>query len=185
MRISLTILLLAFAFGLRAEDPLPPAPSGFSWQRLPPIKSALLKPDAWFFKQSKKGQTDAFFITKEDIDKAGAFKTGMTLNCLRDIEKKSGKSPSVYAASLADAAAEKHQLVERLSSKQGPFHSVRFRYVDTPAGKENITVCQLLIANDKTGTLFLAIFEAPTTNWDEAWKAGETIFKKMLLDDEI
>src|SRR6266850_7673678 len=110
MRISLIILLLAFAFGLRAENSLPPPPSGFSWQQFPPIKSALLKPDGWYFKQSKKGQTDAFFITKEDIDKAGAFKTGLTLNCIRDVLKKSGKSPSVYAASLADAAAAKHQL---------------------------------------------------------------------------
>jgi len=112
-------------------------------------------------------------------------KTGLTLNCIQDVLKKSGKSPSIYAASLADAAAAKHQLVERSSSKQGPFQSVRFRYVDAPVGKESITVCQLLIANDKTGTLFLAIFEAPTKNWDEAWTTGESIFKKMLLDDEI
>jgi hypothetical protein len=57
--------------------------------------------------------------------------------------------------------------------------------VNAPAGKESITVCQLLIANDKTGTLFLTIFEAPTANWDEAWKTGEVILRKMLLDDEI
>lgn len=184
MRTSLTILFLVFAFGLRADDQLPFPPSGFSWQRLAQIKSVLLKPDSWHFKHSKKGQTDGFFITKEDIDKAGVFKTGLTLNCVRDIPKKSGLSPSSYAAALADAAAKKFQLVERSASKQGPFRAVRFRYVDAPVGKESITVCHVLFANDKTGTLFWTIFEAPTTNWDEAWKSGEIILKKMLLDDE-
>ena len=29
------------------------------------------------------------------------------------------------------------------------------------------------------------IFEAPTKSWDEAWKTGETLLKKMLRDDEI
>ena len=185
MRTSLAILFLVLSNSLRAEDPLPPASAGYSWQRLTPIKSALLKPDDWFFKQSKKGQTDGFFITKEDIDKSGAFQTGLTLNCVRDVLKKSGRSPSIYAASLADSAAAKHQLIERSSSQQGPFRAVKFRYVDAPTGKESTTVHQVLIANDKTGTLFMAIFEAPTKNWVEAWKIGEVMLKKMLLDDEI
>jgi len=42
-----------------------------------------------------------------------------------------------------------------------------------------------MVANDKTGTLFLVVFEAPTASWEEAWKTGESIFKKMLLDDEV
>ena len=175
---------MAFAVALRADDSLPSAPSGYSWQRLVTIKSALLKPDGWFLKQTKKGQTDAFFITKEDIDQSGAFQTGLTLNCIRDVPKKTGQTPSDYAASFANAAATKYKLVERSSSQQGPFHGVRFRYVDAPVGKESITVYQLLIANDKTGTLFLVIFEAPTSTWSEAWKSGDTILKKMLLDDE-
>jgi len=132
LRLLLIAVLLAFIFETRAEDALPPAPSGFSWQQLSPIKSVLLKPDGWHFKQSKQGQTDGFFITMEDIDKAGAFKTGLTLNCIRDVPKQSGQVPSAYAASLADAAATKYKLIERSSSQQGPFRSVKFSYVDAP-----------------------------------------------------
>lgn len=174
-----------FAICSRADDPLPVSPAGYSWQRLPTIKSALLKPDGWFFKQSKKGQTESFFVTKEDIEKSGGFQTGLTLNCIRDISKKTGQLPSAYAASLADSAASKHHLTNRTSAPQGPFHAVRFSYVDAPTGKESITIHQLLIANDKTGTLFMVIFEAPTKSWNDAWKTGEPILKKMLLDDEI
>ena len=184
MRPFILILILAFVVSLRAEDSLPPAPAGYSWQRLVTIKSAVLKPDGWFFKQAKKGQTDGFFITKEDIDQSGVFQTGLTLNCIRDVPKKTGQAPSDYATSMADTAAGKFQLVDRTTSKQGPFRAVRFRYVDAPAGKESITVYQLLIANDKTGTFFLVIFEAPTSSWSEAWKSGDIILKKLLLDDE-
>jgi hypothetical protein len=184
MRPFILILMLAFVVSLRAEDSLPPAPAGYSWQRLVTIKSAVLKPDGWFFKQAKKGQTDGFFITKEDIDQSGAFQTGLTLNCIRDVPKLIGQAPSDYAASMADSAATKHELVERLTSQQVPFRAVRFRYVDAPTGKESITVYQLLIANDKTGTLFPIIFEAPTSSWSEAWKSGDIILKKLFLDDE-
>src|SRR5215471_19269896 len=100
MRKYVLTLILTTIVSLGAEAPLPPAPSGFSWQRLDTIKCAVLKPDGWFFKQTRKGQTDGFFITKEDIDKAGVFQTGLTLNCIRDVPKKTGKTPSEYAASF-------------------------------------------------------------------------------------
>src|SRR5690242_13134314 len=121
MHKSVLLLSLIFAISLRAEVSLPPAPSGCAWQRLPEIKGALLKPDGWFFKEIHKGQTDAFFITKENIEKSGTFRTGLTLNCVRNIPKKSGRLPSAYAASIADAAAAKHQIIERSTSQQGPF----------------------------------------------------------------
>jgi hypothetical protein len=173
-----------FGLCIRADDQLPTPPAGYSWQHLPSIKGAMLKPDGWFFKQTKKGKTEGFFISKEDIEKAGSFQTGLTLNCIRDIPEKTGQPPSVYAAALADVAATKYQLTKRSSSIQGPFKAVRFCYVDSPKDKESVTVYHLAIANDKTGTLFLVIFEAPTKSWVEAWKIGEPILKRLMLDDE-
>src|SRR5580765_4738433 len=157
----LTPFLLATALG--AEDKLSPAPSGYSWQNLASIKSYVLKPNGWFFKETKKGNTEGFLVSKENIDKSGGAKTSLTLNCIHDLPKKALKSPSAYSAEFADAAAAKYKLVERTTSSQGPFKAVRFRYVDAPAGKESMTVLNLLIANDKTGTLFLILFESPTS----------------------
>ena len=185
MRICLAFLLLIAALGLRAETPLTPPPAGFSWQRLPEIKGALLKPDGWYFKKTKKRQTDVYAISKENVDKMGEFRTGVTLNRLPSITSKTGRPPSVFAAAFADGAALKYKLTERSSTKMGPFQALRFRYVDAPAPLESITVHKLLIANDKTGTLFLITFESPTAEWDEAWKTGEQILKKILLDDEV
>jgi hypothetical protein len=182
VRRFLVVLLFSFAFALNAGDSLPSTPSGYSWQRLPSGKSALLKPDGWYFKQGWKGQADAVVLAREDIDKTGAYKTGLTLSCMRQIPKRTGQLPSAYAQSLVEAAAANHKLLERSKSAQGPFRSVRFRFVETSASKESTTVCYLLVANDKTGSLFLIIFESPTAEWNQAWKKGEIILKKMRLD---
>jgi hypothetical protein len=177
-------LMLFVGTRLQADEPLPPAPTGFAWQRLTPIKSALLKPDGWFYKESTNANTQGFFISREDIDKVGAFKTGLTLDCIRDVTKKVNVLPSLYAAEIAKVAASKYTLLEKSSSQQGPFKAIRFCYVSSPTNQESVTVYHLMIANDKTGTLFIAIFESPTNEWKEAWKKGEVILKKMLLDDE-
>jgi len=185
MRTTIAILFFLFATGLRADDQLPPPPSGYTWQRLPTIKGALMKPDGWFFKSDKKGLTEGFFITMEDIDKSGSFQTGLTLNCVHDVPKTTGHIPSVYAKSLADAAAAKFELKDRSDLVQGPFRGVKFQYVSAPKDKESVTIYQLLIANDKTGTLYMVMLESPTKTWDQTWKTGEVILKKMLIDEGI
>jgi len=43
----------------------------------------------------------------------------------------------------------------------------------------------LMVANPKTNTLYLFVFEAPKGQWSEAWPIGEEILRLMLLDDEI
>ena len=48
-----------------------------------------------------------------------------------------------------------------------------------------MTIVNLLIANDKTGTVFVVIFEAPTATWDMDAQVGDVILKKLFLDDEI
>lgn len=57
--------------------------------------------------------------------------------------------------------------------------------MSAPAGGESVTVHQVLIANDKTGTLFIVLFGAPTYTWDEVWRNGEVMLKRLLLDDEV
>ena len=67
-------LMLFVGTRLQADEPLPPAPAGFAWQHFTPIKSALLKPDGWFYKESTNANTQGFFINREEIDKVGTLK---------------------------------------------------------------------------------------------------------------
>jgi hypothetical protein len=59
---------------------VPAAPPGFTWQEVPDLKAAFLKPSGCFIEKKRKPGTLAVFITKKDISKVGEFQTGMSLN---------------------------------------------------------------------------------------------------------
>jgi hypothetical protein len=46
-------------------------------------------------------------------------------------------------------------------------------------------VHNLTVANPKTNTLYLFIFESPVSEWDNAWKLGKQIMDDLAIDDEI
>lgn len=78
-KLAIITVVTLIARSLLAAD-LPAAPAGFTWQEIPELKAALLKPNGWFFKREKQKDTLAYFITKEDIDKNGQFQTGLSVN---------------------------------------------------------------------------------------------------------
>lgn len=43
----------------------------------------------------------------------------------------------------------------------------------------------LMVANPKTGTLYLFGFEAPVAGWTDAWTKGEKIMESLAVDDEV
>src|SRR5689334_9576423 len=75
----LSLIMLLFVATLSALD-LPAPPPGFTWQEIPELKAALLKPNGWFYLREEAKGTLAYFITKEKIEKNGQFQTGLTVN---------------------------------------------------------------------------------------------------------
>lgn len=159
--------LIIFVLGstcLADQPKLPKPPAGYQWQWCPEIKSAFLKPDGWHFKKwSHKGK-DAYFITKEDIDEKGEYSTGLSVNVLTHMPRFTGMPPSEYAERFV-AQMEKADLksFSKWRCDSGPFKGLGCRYAGDVHTSNNV-----LIANDKTGTLFIVMFEAPTKEWDEA-----------------
>ncbi len=93
MRFLLSIIVItAFAAHAIAEKPkLPEPPDGFTWQWCEDVHAAFLRPKEWHFKHSKKNETHGYFITKEKIkDDDGEFTTGLTVNVIPGVGKKSG-----------------------------------------------------------------------------------------------
>jgi hypothetical protein len=56
--------------------------------------------------------------------------------------------------------------------------------MDTDASG-TIMMRALTIANPKTNTLYLFIFESPIDNRDEAWKLGKQIIDNLAIDDDV
>ncbi len=164
--------VLLLQSGLAIDLPAPP--SGFTWQPIPELKAAFLRPEGWFFKRKEQKGTLAYFITKEDITKTGEFQTGLTINVFR-LKKDSAVD---RGQDLIDQIAEQKH-AEKFSQEAGPFKEFGCLYTDSES-----TVHNLAVANPKTNTLYLFIFESPRSTWHEAWKTGKQIMDKLALDDE-
>jgi len=174
----LAVVLLLFVQTIDAIE-LPKPPSGFTWQEVPELKAAFLKPDGWFFKQETKKGTLAYFITQEDLAKTNEFSTGLSLNVIHpknDSAVERGKD-------MIDQMAVQHQ-VKSWSRQFGPFQEFGCELKDTDASG-TVVMHALNIANPKTNVLYIFTFESPAANWEAAWKIGQQMMEALALDDEI
>ena len=172
------VLGILFASTVRASD-LPKPPQGFTWQQVPELKAAFLKPDGWFFKQDSDKGTLAFFITKEDLKGSGQFETGLTVNVFRlkqDSAVERGKA-------LIEKMASEHH-AKPWEQSVGPFKEFGCEMKDTDSSGTTV-MHSLTIANPKTNTLYLFIFESPEQTWDAEWKLGKPMMDAPAIDDEM
>jgi hypothetical protein len=168
----LALILTALVAQSLATD-LPKPPPGFTWQQISDLKAAILKPDGWHFKQEEQNGTLAYFITKESIDNGGDFDTGLTINVFRGSE---GPAVERGQALIDQIAAKMH--VTAWSQTVGPFQEFGCDAKDSESAMHYLT-----IANPKTNTLYLLIFESPVSEWDAAWKLGKQIFDHLAIDE--
>lgn len=158
---------------------LPKAPDGYSWQEIPELKAALLKPNGWFFHHEETDGTSAYFITREDLSKGGEFTTGVTVNVFH---LKRDSAVDRGAGMISKMAADHH--VKGWQRAFGPFNEAGCELRDTDA-TGTIVMQALTVANPKTNTLYLVIFESPAKQWDSAWKVGKPIMDTLALDDGV
>ena len=178
---KLTLLgLLAMLFAqtlLAITFPTPPA--GFTWQEIPELKAAFLKPDGWFYKREEQKSTLAYFITKENIDKNGRFQTGLTVNVFhlkKDSAVERGKDIIQQLATTKN--------VKAFERDAGPFREFGCLAKDTDSSGTTV-MYTYAVANPKTNTLYLFIFESPEPEWDAAWKLGKQIVDMLPLEESI
>lgn len=178
-RLFVLALLVTFTLQILPAIDLPTPPPGFTWQEVPELKAAFLRPTGWFFKREEQKGTLAYFITEEDIAKNGEFQTGLTVNVFH-----LKKDPAVDRAKdmIDQLANQKHG--EKWSREFGPFREFGLDCKDTDATGTAV-IHYLTVANPKTNTLYLFIFESPEASWNEAWKFGKQIMDNLALDDEV
>lgn len=182
MRCLLSLIAVAgLALCAAADAPkLPEPPSGFQWQWCEEIRAAFLRPDGWYFKQGKQKETIGVFITKEKIEGDTAkFRTGLTVNVIPGVGKKSGGKASDYAFNYVRLATTEKQNVISL---QEPTDRGRVKTCGYRIRKDGTIVHALLIADDVADKLYLVMFESPEAEFDDAWQTGQTIMKKLYFE---
>lgn len=180
---TLIILFILLNSVVHSLD-LSPAPRGFVWKEILNGQSALLVPNGWYFKHESKPDTEAFFVTKENIDIDGKFTTGLTLNVLKRIDKKANIPPSKWVMNQINVMKSTKPVVRSSENTVGPFKTFLIRIISENQG-ERIIIHYVYAANDATGTVWLYIFESPYSQWEKAWKMGEVMLRNLALESDI
>ena len=175
--------LLLLVAGTVAALELPPPPNGYAWEECPEFGGALLVPDGWSFLRAEQDNRVGFFITKAPFQPPQTFETGLTFSMIRDVPAQAGIRPSEFSKRLIEnaAAAANVERTWKNTTKNLQGHGVVYQGVGENEGFKFYT---LVIANDKTGTAHLIVFESPLAAWESEWKVIEPVVQKMLIDDE-
>ena len=173
------VLLLPFVAGAQqVVTQLGPAPAGYSWYSDRDAHASVLKPDGWFTRSESKNGTSALFVTKEDIAAAGRYQTGLSLNYITGVSGKSGMKSSEYAVGFLKTALDGNQELMSFANPGKHSLSIGLRIRDDRIGE---TLHYYLIANDADDSLHLFLFEAPSSEWDSAWKTGGPMLRDLRV----
>ena len=183
-RVVLIVLMLALASAAFPLD-LPAPPRGYAWQECPDVKGALLVPDGWHFRrlEAEEGKL-AYFITRKPFEPPKPFDVGLTFNVVRDVPGKLGTDPSGFAQQFIGSITASYPKARTWQTALGPFVGYGAIY----QGAKGDTAYQfynLVLTNDKTGTAFLLVFEAPAADWEREWATIEPVVKRLAIDDAI
>lgn len=182
---KLIFLFLLFT-GIVQSQELPKI-DGYKWNKCPSIKGAFLCPNDWHFKASNTNGQEAFFISKEKIiDNKTRFETGISIFVLKNIPKTKKMTPSKFMESYVNLSKSKFKVTEENDITMGPFVGKNFKYEQKDkTGQKIYKFYNLLISNDKTGTLYLVIFECPKDAWPKEYSKAEKVLKMLYIDDTV
>lgn len=153
-------------------------PPGYSWFAPADVGAVVLKPDGWFTKSESRQGTDSLFVAKEDLNARGRFETGLSLNVIHGVAQKTGLSPSKYAFAFLSKALEGNEELLAFGGPSDGTMTLGLRFRD---GRIDKVIHYYLVASDSRDSLHIFMFEAPSREWDAAWRVGETIFNKLRV----
>jgi hypothetical protein len=148
------------------------------------MKGFFLLPKGWNFLEEQKEDTSACFISKEKISGSAGFKTGISINLLRNIPRKMSRKPSVFAQQFLLVIEKKYKPIKKSSDVKGPFTYFAMEYIKDDSSPQT-HVWNMLIANDKTGSVHLVTAESPNSLWTQNWPVLNVIVSMLGVDDEV
>jgi hypothetical protein len=151
-------------------------------RELPEIHGKISIPKDWTLLPGKLLEGDVLLATKEKVTSENdLWTTGLSMTVDRNGPKDSGQKPSEYARALAREAQEKagEEATPIKESQSGGLQEFRFEFpvpADTP-----LTVTEVLRANDKTGELFVILWQMPKQESPKLLDLREAVLSSLVL----
>jgi len=176
--VSLALLAVS-AFAATAQD-LPRPPAGFTWERLPEIKGAVLRPAGWRLAPDRTGQGWGYRISETGKGDPASVEIHVLLGL--------GPTPARDAAQFAsDFLAQMSASFRAERTWGGSRETYAMRagfFADNQDVKSPRKAFLQVLVDQKTRTLVVVSFASPARDWDEEWKIGEAVCENLILPDE-
>lgn len=184
---ALLCLLVLPARAQHLDTPLAEPPAGFHWQPLPEARAALLLPDGWYFKPDIQKTSLTYYLTQEAIGESGQYQAGLSLHIVRHARKFTRLPAPTYAERLMMRAGfgRGQQQLEQSATTAGAISRRAVCYREALPDAEPRMVYQLALANGKTDTLYLLVFEGLEKEWPELWPLGEVMVREWVVDSGL
>lgn len=186
-----TVLVPTGGATLRTDTPSP-APAGFEWADLPDLKYAILVPDGWFVKRVFQGDTEAIFVTEEDIEVSGRYSTGMGINIIQNVNNVDGAAQSFIQNIASLETTTKILDSIQMSSET---NVVRMYAIvieaelpinpNDPVPTPFKTLTYHAFADTETNTLITMIFESPSDQWESEWNERGVTISLAFIDSVL
>lgn len=188
VRITLFITVLTCFFTPKlfcAESiqPLKKAPEGFSWHSMIVAPISFLVPSGWhFYSIGFKGT----FISRENIQKEGKFKTGLSFYLTKYDETMFSSAENWIESQISNilAATDLKVLargVSKQSSQNLDLHWVIFE-MKMPFGPT--LAKQMFCYYPPKNIIFNMTFESPKEEWEASEKLGDAIVQNIRIGSE-
>jgi hypothetical protein len=157
-------------------------PAALTVRELPEIHGKISLPQDWTLLPGKLLEGDVLLATKEKVTSENdSWTTGLSMTVDRNGAKDSGQKPSEYARALAREAQEKagEEATPIKESQSGSFQEFRFEFpipADIP-----LTITEVLRANDKTGELFVILWQMPKQESGKLQDLREAVLSGLVL----
>lgn len=177
--------LSSFAFAEKPDLNQFKTPSGYQWQacRQKDAGCAFLVPDGWTVWHTPKRQ----YLNTQIVSPGNYNEQGIiSLSVLQDVKQKTGFN-AVHNMQRIIKDIEQTGLykLDEWNKKSAPFKSKAISIIDNTSKNKPVRCFYLLVANEKTDTLYRIKFTAPNIYWNVLWPKVEPVFKQLFLDKSI
>ncbi len=167
---------------------LPPPPPNFEWKIY--HNAVFCAPKGWNEKEEKtydKGFHSSFYTTSpEKFSQKRYVDMAITINVFTGCKAAKGLTVDQVAALYLKPAIKSHDkkdiLLADINNKNENQKTIVFRHRVQAEGEKAFILHDFIVADQKTDSVYVFIFEAPEETWEKNWKEyGEPFLQKVTF----
>lgn len=160
------------------------APTGLAWERLDDFAVAILRPEGWY-RHAKNGPFEKIVAFSEtQLNDSGQFDIGLTVQLIWNPRGKAGGGAGAMAGALIRSIVQNKTdntvLSSKFEEKVGKKVAI-MRHRNAPEDLPPIIVHRMMVIDPVDDLLFVFTFESPEQVWEEKWKIGEQLLKRVFI----